>query len=133
MNASLSTLERLKAAVGDGGWSEDPDRLAPKLVEWRERWTGSTPLLLLPRSTDQVAEIVRLCAETGTAIIPQGGNTGLVGGQLPRGEVLLSTEKLNRIREVAPGDDVIVVEAGVTLQATQEAAAEAGRFFPLSL
>ena len=133
MNAQLSTLERLKALVGEGGWSDDPDRLHPKLVEWRERWVGSTPLLLLPRTTDEVAAIVRLCAETGTAIVPQGGNTGLVGGQIPHGEVLLSTERLNRIREVAPDDDVMVVEAGVTLLQAQEAAAAAGRFFPLSL
>lgn len=133
MNAALPILERLKAAVGAGGWSEDPERIAPKLQEWRERWVGSTPLLLLPRTTDEVAAIVRLCAETGTAITPQGGNTGLVGGQIPKGEVLLSTERLNRVREVAPLDDVLVVEAGVTLQAAQEAAAEAGRYFPLSL
>jgi FAD/FMN-containing dehydrogenase len=133
MNAHAPILDRLKAAVGEGGWSQDPDRIAPKLVEWRERWVGNTPLLLLPRTVDEVAAVVRLCAETGTAIIPQGGNTGLVGGQIPRGEVLLSTEKLHRIREVAPDDDAMVVEAGVTLQAAQEAAAGADRFFPLSL
>ena len=133
MPPSASTLERLKAMVGAGGWSQDAERIAPKLQEWRERWVGNTPLLLLPRSTDEVAAIVQVCVETGTAITPQGGNTGLVGGQIPRGEVLLSTERLNRIREVAPGDDVIVVEAGVTLLQAQEAAEAAGRFFPLSL
>ena len=133
MNAHPSPLDRLKALVGDGGWSDDPDRLHPKLVEWRERWVGHTPLLLLPRSTAEVAAIVSLCAETGTAITPQGGGTGLVGGQIPHGEVLLSTERLNRVREVSPGDDAMVVEAGVTLQRAQEAAAEAGRYFPLSL
>ncbi|MFV4677454.1 FAD-binding oxidoreductase, partial [Mycobacterium tuberculosis] len=94
--------DRLKAAVGEGGWSQDPGRIAPKLIEWRGRWAGSTPLLLLPRTTEEVARLVRLCAETGTAIIPQGGNTGLVGGQIPHGEVLLTTERLNRVREVAP-------------------------------
>jgi len=133
MNAQPSTLERLKALVGENGWSDDPDRLHPKLVEWRERWVGETPLLLLPRTTEEVSKIVRLCAETGTAIVPQGGNTGLVGGQIPHGEVLLSTERLNRIRETAPEDDVMVVEAGVTLLRAQTAAAAAGRFFPLSL
>jgi FAD/FMN-containing dehydrogenase len=133
MNAALPTLERLKLIVGEGGWSTDPDRLAPKLVEWRDRWHGETPLLLLPRTTEEVAAIVRLCSETGTAITPQGGNTGLVGGQIPKGEVLLSTERLNRVREVAEDDDVLVVEAGVTLHAAHAAAAGAGRFFPLSL
>ena len=133
MTAPLAVLERLKAVVGEAGWSEDADRIAPKLQEWRERWLGHTPLLLLPRSTEEVSAIVRICAETGTAITPQGGNTGLVGGQIPKGEVLLSTERLNRIREVAPGDDAMVVEAGVTLLQAQEAAEAAGRYFPLSL
>ena len=133
MIPSPTTLARLKAAVGEGGWSDDPDRLAPKLHEWRERWVGHTPLLLLPRTTAEVAAIVRICAETGAAITPQGGNTGLVGGQNPRGEILLSTERLNRIREVSAGDDVMVVEAGVTLLQAQEAAKAARRYFPLSL
>lgn len=127
------TLDRLKAALGPDGWSDDPDRIAPKLVEWRGRWSGATPLLLLPRTAEEVAAAVRVCAETGTAITPQGGGTGLVGGQIPQGEVLLSTERLRAIREVAPGDDAIVVEAGVTLAEVQQAAAAADRFFPLSL
>jgi FAD/FMN-containing dehydrogenase len=130
---SAAVLDRLKAVVGEGGWSQDPDRLAPKLVEWRDRWSGVTPLLLLPKSVEQVSAIVRLCAETRTPITPQGGNTGLVGGQIPQGEVLLSLEKMRAVREVDIEDDVIVAEAGVTLAATHEAATAAGRFFPLSL
>jgi FAD/FMN-containing dehydrogenase len=126
-------LARLKAAVGPDGWSEDPDRLAPKLVEWRDRWQGATPLLLLPRTTAEVAAIVRVCAETRTALTPQGGNTGLVGGQIPQGEVLLSTERMRAIRDVAPSEDVLVAEAGVTLAAVHEAALAADRYFPLSL
>lgn len=127
------TLDRLKAALGPGGWSDDPDRIAPKLVEWRGRWRGETPLLLLPRTPQEVAAAVRVCAESGTALTPHGGGTGLVGGQIPQGEVLLSTERLRAVREVAPGDDVIVVEAGVTLTEVHDAAAGADRFFPLSL
>jgi FAD/FMN-containing dehydrogenase len=126
-------IAALKTLAGPDGWSDDPLRLAPKLEEWRGRWKGRTPLLLLPRSTDEVAAIVRHCAAHRIAITPQGGNTGLVGGQIPDGEVLLSLERMRRVREVAPLDDVIVVEAGVTLLAVQEAAAAAGRFFPLSL
>jgi FAD/FMN-containing dehydrogenase len=134
MNAIPSPIfDRLKACVAPGGWSDDPERLAPKLIEWRDRWSGTTPLLLLPRSVEEVAAIVRVCAETGTAITPQGGNTGLVGGQIPQGEVLLSLEKMNAIRAVSPEDDAMIVEAGATLQAAQEAAAAHGRFFPLSL
>jgi FAD/FMN-containing dehydrogenase len=126
-------IAALKDVAGPGNWSDDPDRLAPKLKEWRDRWTGATPLLLLPRSTAEVAAIVRHCAKHRIAITPQGGNTGLVGGQIPQGEVLLSLERLNAVREVAPLDDVIVVEAGVALTTVQDAARAAGRFFPLSL
>ena len=110
-------ISRLKAVLGDGGWSTDPERLAPKLVEWRDRWSGETPLLVLPKSTEEVSAIVGLCHETGTAITPQGGNTGLVGGQIPQGEVLLSLERMNRVRDVDVADDVMVCEAGVTLAA----------------
>ena len=129
----LEVIERLKVAVGEGGWSQDPDRLAPKLVEWRDRWSGTTPLLLLPKTVEEVAAIVSICAETGTPITPQGGNTGLVGGQIPQGEVLLSLEKMRAVRDVNVDDDVIVAEAGVTLAAAHEAATASGRFFPLSL
>lgn len=130
---SFDVIDRLKSLLGESGWSQDADRLAPKLVEWRERWSGSTPLLLLPRSTEEVAAVVRLCAETRTPLMPQGGNTGLVGGQIPDGEVLLSTERLNKVRDVNKADDVIVAEAGVTLAQVHEAALAVGRRFPLSL
>jgi FAD/FMN-containing dehydrogenase len=126
-------LDRLKAALGSDGWSTDAERIAPKLVEWRGRWAGETPLLALPRDAAQVGAVVRLCAEAGVAITPQGGNTGLVGGQIPRGEILLSLERLRAVREVAPLDDVIVVGAGCTLAAVHAAALAAGRRFPLSL
>ncbi len=126
-------LSRLKAVLGEGGWSQDPERLAPKLLEWRDRWTGETPLLALPKTTADVAAIVGICAESGTAITTQGGNTGLVGGQIPMGEVLLSTERLRAIRETDTFDDVLVAEAGVTLSAVHEAAAAVNRRFPLGL
>ena len=124
---------RLKAALGEGGWSCDPERLAPKLIEWRDRWTGTTPLLALPKSTAEVAAVVGICNEAGVAITPQGGNTGLVGGQIPQGEILLSTERLRAIRDLDAFDDVIVAEAGVTLSAVHEAAAGAALRFPLGL
>lgn len=129
----MAALDEIKAALGPEGWSTDPDRIAPKLVEWRGRWTGDTPLLALPRATDQVAAVVRLCAAHGLAITPQGGNTGLVGGQIPHGEILLSTERLKTIREVAPLDDALVAEAGCTLAEIHAAAEANGRRFPLSL
>ena len=126
-------ISRLKAVLGEGGWSQDPDRLAPKLVEWRDRWSGTTPLLALPRSAEQVAAIVGICAESGTAITPQGGNTGLVGGQIPDGEILLSLERMRAVREANIDDDVLVVEAGLTLAEAHDVAANVGRRFPLSL
>jgi FAD/FMN-containing dehydrogenase len=130
---SSAVIDRLKAVVGEGGWSQDADRLAPKLVEWRDRWSGTTPILLLPKTVEEVSAVVAICAETKTPITPQGGNTGLVGGQIPQGEVLLSLEKVAAVREVNVEDDVIVAEAGVTLATAHEAAKAAGRFFPLSL
>ncbi|MDB5416662.1 MAG: FAD/FMN-containing dehydrogenase [Phenylobacterium sp.] len=126
-------LSRLKAVLGEGGWSQDPERLAPKLLEWRDRWTGTTPFLALPKSTGQVAAVVGVCFEAGVPITPQGGNTGLVGGQIPQGEVLLSTDRLRAIRDLDAFDDVIVAEAGVTLAAVHEAAAAQRRRFPLGL
>ena len=128
-----SVLDQIKAALGEGGWSTDPDRLAPKLVEWRDRWRGTTPLLALPKTTAEVAAVVGICAAEGVAITPQGGNTGLVGGQIPQGEILLSLERMRAIRDLDLFDDVIEVEAGAPLAAVQAAAHDAGRFFPVSL
>ena len=131
--ADAKVLDRLKAIVGRQGWSDDPDRLAPKLIEWRERWNGATPILLLPKTTEEVAAIIAVCAETGTAITPQGGNTGLVGGQIPQGELLLSLDRMNAVLDIDTDDDAITVQAGVTLAAVHQAARAAGRRFPLSL
>jgi FAD/FMN-containing dehydrogenase len=126
-------MSRLRTALGPRGWSEDPARLEPKLVEWRGRWRGATPLLALPASVAQVAAVVGICHAAGVAITPQGGNTGLVGGQIPQGEVLLSLERMAAVREVSPLDDVLVAEAGVTLEVAHAAAQAADRYFPLSL
>ena len=125
---------RLKEAAGQDGWSESTSEIAPHLVELRGRWKGETPLLLKPASTDAVSRILAICSETGTAVVPQGGNTGLVGGQIPtRGEVLLSLERMTRIRKVSPDDDLLIAEAGVVLKRVQHFADEVGRLFPLSL
>jgi len=124
---------RLKALVGPSGWTDDPEVLAPRLVEWRDRWSGATPLMLSPASTEETAAIVGLCAAAGAPLTVQGGNTGLVGGQIPQGEILLSTRRLRAIRDVDPVDDILVAEAGVTLTEVQTAAGAAGRRFPLSL
>ena len=133
LSVPSDVISRLKAALGEAGWTDDPEQLAPQLVEWRDRWTGRTPLMVLPASAAEVSDVVRICAEAGVAITPQGGNTGLVGGQIPDGEILLSLTRMRAIRDLDPFDDVIVAEAGVTLAAVHEAALAADRRFPLSV
>jgi FAD/FMN-containing dehydrogenase len=131
-----ATLARLKQIVGPLGWADDPETLAPHLLEWRSRYEGKTPLLLKPANTEQVAEIVRVCAAAEVGIVPQGGNTGLVGGQIPRPEgtdILLNLGRMNRIRTVDASNNTMTVEAGCVLAAVQQAAADHDRLFPLSL
>jgi FAD/FMN-containing dehydrogenase len=125
---------RLKEAAGPGGATDDPAEIAPHLVEFRGRWKGNSPLMLRPSSTSQVSRILAVCSETGTAIVPQGGNTGLVGGQIPTGgEILLSLERMKKIRSVSAEDNALVAEAGVILSEIQRAAEDVRRLFPLSL
>lgn len=128
-----SAINELKSTLGPSGWTDDPSEIAPWLTEWRNKWNGHTPLMLKPGTTAEVARAVEICARHGVALVPQGGDTGLVGGQIPYGEVLLSTRRLRAVRDVTPLDDAMTVEAGVTLLEAQQAAAAAGRFFPLSL
>ncbi|MEI9932191.1 MAG: FAD-binding oxidoreductase, partial [Rhizomicrobium sp.] len=128
------TLARLKDIVGPKGFSEDPQEIAPHVEEWRGSYKGHTSLLLKPAATDEVARALAICHETNTAVVPQGGNTGLVGGQIPfNGEVLLSLERLNRIRSVDEAGANMIVEAGTTLANVHRAADDAGMLFPLSI
>lgn len=130
---SAELFEKLAARLGPKGYSTDPATLAPHLKEWRDTHHGDTPLLALPSNTQEVSDIVRLCAEARVAITPQGGNTGLVGGQIPRGEVLVSLKRMNKIRTIDAADDSLVAESGVVLAAVQQAATDSERLFPLSL
>ena len=123
----------IKAVVGPKGWSDDAMRLDAKLTEWRGKWKGHTPLLVLPKTTEEVSAVVKICFDNGVAITPQGGNTGLVGGQIPFGEILISLERMRQVRDIAPTDDTMVLETGLTLLEAQQIAEKAGRFFPLSL
>ena len=129
-------IERLKAVVGAGGFVDDAADIAPYLVDMRQLYRGASPLVLRPASTEQVAGIVRICHAAGIGIVPQGGNTGLVGGGVPGPggtEVVLSLSRMNRVREVDAIDYTMTVEAGCVLADVQRAAREAGRLFPLSL
>ena len=131
---SPDLLARFAAIVGDRYVVTDPQAIAPHLVEQRGLYRGRTSLLLRPGSTAEVAAILALANDTGTPIVPQGGNTGLVGGQLPYdGEVLVSLTRLDRIREVDPTSNTMTCEAGVVLAKAQDAADAADRLFPLSL
>ena len=124
-------LKRFVAIVGDKYAITDPEMQQPYLVEMRDLFRGVTPVILRPGSVAEVAAIVKLANDTKTAIVPQGGNTGLVGGQVPHhNEVVLSLTRLDKIREVDPVSNTMTVEAGVTLQRAREAAAEAGRLYP---
>jgi FAD/FMN-containing dehydrogenase len=129
-----NALSRLKDAAGPRGFSEDPREIAPHIEEWRGSYKGNTPLLLKPATTEEVSRILMICNETATAIVPQGGNTGLVGGQIPfNGEVLLSLGRLNRIRSVDKAGANMIVEAGTILANVQRAANDVGLMFPLSI
>lgn len=122
--------------VGSGGVVTDIAAVASYLKEERGLFFGKSSLVLRPSSTAQVAAIMQLASQSRTPIVPQGGNTGLVGGQIPHesgGAVLLLLERLNGIREIDPAGQWVIVEAGVILQNLQEVAAENGRLFPLSL
>ena len=124
-------LARFIAIVGQKYAVTDPSAQAPYLVEMRDLYHGHTPVVLRPGSVAEVAAILKLANDTKTAVVPQGGNTGLVGGQIPHhGEVILSLTRLDKIREVDAVSNTMTVEAGVTLQRAREAAAQADRLYP---
>ncbi|MBF0332995.1 MAG: FAD-binding oxidoreductase [Alphaproteobacteria bacterium] len=128
--------ERLRALLGPSGVIADPAAMAPYLEEQRGLFHGRAALVALPASTAETAAVVALCAEHGVAIVPQGGNTGLVGGGVPfehGGEIVLSMGRMNRVRAIDPANFTITVEAGCVLANVQAAAEEAGCLFPLSL
>jgi FAD/FMN-containing dehydrogenase len=132
----IAFLARLAAIIGGKNVITDADDLAPHLREPRDLFHGRALCLARPGSTAEVSELVALCAGTNTKIVPQGGNTGLVGGQTPseRGdEIILSLTRMKHLREVDPSSNTMTVEAGMTLLEAQTAAENAGRYFPLSL
>lgn len=129
-------LARFTAIVGDAYAVRDRNDQQAYLVEPRDRYFGAASLVLRPRSVEEVQAILKLANETRTAIVPQGGNTGLVGGQVPDGSghaIVLSLARMNTIRAIDPSGNTIDVEAGVTLLRVRQAAEAANRLFPLSL
>ncbi|PWG62491.1 FAD-binding oxidoreductase [Spiribacter halobius] len=125
-------LDRLTRALGADAVLTAPDAIAPYLRERRGLYAGAAVAVARPGDTEGVATTVRLCAEHGAAVVPQGGNTGLCGGAVAEaGNVILSLERLDRIRRVDADDFTLTAEAGCTLAAVQQAAAEVDRLFPL--
>jgi FAD/FMN-containing dehydrogenase len=129
-------IDQLKSVVGPSGYLEGTADTDPYCVSWRDGWQGATPIVLRPKTTEEVSQIVKLCAEAGVAIVPQGGNTGLTGGGQPHddmSEVVLTTARMNEVKEIDLENDTVTVEAGVILQKIQELARDNDRLFPLSL
>jgi D-lactate dehydrogenase (cytochrome) len=127
-------LARFAAIVGARHAITQAAEIAPYISEERGLYHGASPLVLRPGSPEEVAAILRLANDTKSPIVPQGGNTGLVGGQTPlHGEIVLSLKRLDRVREVDAVAGTMTCEAGVILAHAQQAAAAAGRLFPLSL
>ena len=133
---SPELVRRLTEIVGPEHALVDPDLQLPYLREMRDLYFGKSPLVLRPANVEQVARCLALLNEARVGVVPQAGNTGLVGGQVPweRGdEVVLSIARLNKVRHVDAPGYAMTVEAGLTLAECQAAADNAGRFFPLSL
>jgi D-lactate dehydrogenase (cytochrome) len=131
-----AVLARLAAIVGSEALLTAEADIAPHITDWRKRYVGRPLAVVKPASTGEVAAIVKLCAETRTPIVPQGGNTGLVGGATPDAsgrELVLSLARLNRVRATDLANNTLTVEAGCTLASVQAAARDAGRLFPLRL
>ncbi|QFR31776.1 FAD-binding oxidoreductase [Ancylobacter sp. TS-1] len=133
MSALSPLLATLAQRIGAAHVLTDPADMAPYLREERGLYQGMTPAVLRPGTTEEVAFVVETCAQAGVAIVPQSGNTGLVGGQMPFGEVLVSLARLDRVRQVDPVDMTMTVEAGCILDRAHEAAEAVGCLFPLHI
>lgn len=132
-SVDIATLQAIREVVGPKGWIDTSSDMEPYLVEERGLFRGHCAAVVRPANTEEVAEVVRLCAEAGLAVVPQGGNTGLCGGGVPSGGIVLSTTRLNRICGIDRDNHTMTVEAGVVLADIQSAADDADLLFPLSL
>ena len=129
-------LAALQTIGGPGSWLSDPDDLEPYVNDSRHLFHGDAALVLRPADTQQVSAIVRLCAEAGVKIYPAGGRTGMVGGGVPQNDrsgIVVSLERMTRIRQVDALDNTMTVDAGCILASAQAAAAAADRLLPMSL
>src|SRR5712675_293638 len=131
-----SLIEEIQAIVGPAGLLTSPTEIAPYATDWRKRYRGKPAAVVRPASTAEVAEVVRACAGSRTAIVPQGGNTGLCGAATPDAsgsQIVLNLSRMNRVRAIDARNNTMIAEAGCVLANLHKAAKEAGRLFPLSL
>ena len=137
MTKQTNALNSIRDLVGPKGWIETMAKMEPYLREWRGLYQGTAAAVVSPASTDEVAQILKICNKAHLGVVPQGGNTGLVGGGVPDfptgNGIVLSTQRLNVIRNIDPLNQTMIVEAGVILAHIQQAAKDIGVFFPLSL
>ncbi|WP_323810234.1 FAD-binding oxidoreductase [Sphingobium baderi] len=131
-----SIIDRFSSLLGSKGVITDRDDIAPWLTDWRGRYHGAADAILAPANTQEVAAAVALASETGIPLVPQGGNTSMVGGATPPADgsaLILSLRRMNHIRALSPDDNLAICEAGVILSSLHDAAAAVARRFPLSL
>jgi len=129
-------IKKLKAIVGSNNYIDDVLKMDSYLSDWRNQFQGASPLILKPLNSQMVSEILTLCNESHIGVVPQGGNTGLVGGSIPSNsgaEVIVCLEKMNKIIDIDPINYTMTLEAGCILSKVQDAALKANRIFPLSL
>ena len=129
-------LARIRQVVGDKGCIDSPEEIEPYCIAWRDNWHGAVPMVVRPATTGEVAKVVRICAEAGVPIVPQGGNTGVTGGSQPHEdgtEIILSTGRMNKVREIDLLNETMTVEAGCVLAEIQNQADAVDRLFPLSI
>ncbi|HEX8301964.1 FAD-binding oxidoreductase [Sphingomonas sp.] len=134
--AQAQIVETIRQRFGDRAVTEDAETISPWLSDWRDRYHGAAPAMLMPASRDEVAAMVTLANEARVALVPQGGNTGMVGGATPPEDgsaLLLSLRRMNRIRSISAEANLAVAEAGVILANLRDAAESAGRRFPMDL
>src|SRR2546430_10477325 len=131
-----SLIEEIRAIVGPAGLIISPTEVAPYATDWRKRYLGEPAAVVRPASTAEVAGVVRACADSRTAVVPQGGNTGLCGAATPDAsgtQIVLNLSRMNRVHAIDTRNNTMTAEAGCVLANLQNTAEEAGRLFPLSL
>ncbi len=133
MNDQSNFLQKLEFIVGSSAIVSDPAGQEPYLTEWRGLWRGKCDLVIKPANTQEVSDVIKVCFDNDIPVVPLGGNTGLVGGGVPDGGIVLSTERLNQVLDVDPINFTLTCESGCILSDVQAAAVDVECLFPLSL